>query len=197
MRTRRGSWCSDEGCTTTRNEVLQGLFTYLCWIIGSRCTTSLRAPPSSLVFPLLLHGNLGMHLIGRGGDLADDCLYSVALPGVVVFADPAIRSGKPKNSHLEEPSDEVMGGFLGERGAPSVIVMRVSRRRSETKTRPAQSENRYYYCRLLLGSTRVVGVSWIEGRKTGTNGEGFEKKVGLCVCSSGCREMNRVVLQPA
>ena len=132
----------------------------------------------------------------RGG-LADDCLYSVALPGVVVFADPAIRSGKPKNSHLEEPSDEVMGGFLGERGAPSVIVMRVSRRRSETKTRPAQSENRYYYCRLLLGSTRVVGVSWIEGRKTGTNGEGFEKKVGLCVCSSGCREMNRVVLQPA
>ena len=53
--------------------------------------------PLPLSFPPLLHGNLGMHLIGRGGDLADDCLYSVALPGVVVFADPAIRSGKPKN----------------------------------------------------------------------------------------------------
>ena len=53
----------------------------------------------------------------------------MALPGgVVVFADPAIRSGKPENLHLEEPSDnEVMGGFWGaERGGASSVIVKES-----------------------------------------------------------------------
>lgn len=77
-----------------------------------------RAPPSSLVFPPP-PWQPGYALDRERGDLADGCLYSVAVPGVV-FADPAIRSGKPEKSHLKEPSDEVMGGFLGgKRGRPS------------------------------------------------------------------------------